>query len=132
MVDRPSAARRELQASFDEAAARLPEALASEGFGVLTQIDVQDTFRKKLGVEFRRYRIFGACNPALAHEALRTDLDVGVFLPCNVVLYEDDAGRTIALAIDPTSTVAATGDARLADIAGRVKEKLTKAVWRLE
>jgi uncharacterized protein (DUF302 family) len=132
MLDRPSAARRELQASFDETAARLPEALASEGFGVLTQIDVQDTLRQKLGVEFRRYRIYGACNPALAHQALQIDLNVGVFLPCNVVLYEDDAGRTVVLAVDPTRTVAATGDERLADVAARVRDKLTQALRRLE
>lgn len=76
--------RRELASKFDEVVAQLPQALKSEGFGVLTEIDIQDTLRKKLGVSFRRYKTFGACNPPLAHQALNAELEVGLMLPCNV------------------------------------------------
>jgi uncharacterized protein (DUF302 family) len=123
---------RTLRATYDEALARVPEALKSEGFGVLTEIDVQATLKQKLGVDFRRYKILGACNPPLAHEALMTELEIGLMLPCNVVVYERDDGRAEVLAIDPTRTVAAAGDPRLAEIAASVKDKLTRALDRLE
>lgn len=123
--------RKTLRAGYDEALARVPEALKSEGFGVLTEIDVQATLKQKLGVDFRRYKILGACNPPLAHEALRTELEIGLMLPCNVVVYERDDGRAEVLAIDPTKTVAAE-DARLAELAAKVKDKLTRALDRLE
>jgi uncharacterized protein (DUF302 family) len=123
---------RTLRATYDEALARVPEALKSEGFGVLTEIDVQATLKEKLGVDFRRYKILGACNPPLAHEALKTELEIGLMLPCNVVVYERDDRRAEVLAIDPTRTVAAAGDARLAEIAAKVKDKLTRALDRLE
>ena len=124
--------RKTLRATYDEALTRVPEALKSEGFGVLTEIDVQSTLKQKLGVDFRRYRILGACNPPLAHEALQADLEVGLMLPCNVVVYEADDGKAVVMAIDPTKTVAATGNPKLVELAETVKQKLTRALARLE
>jgi uncharacterized protein (DUF302 family) len=121
-----------LRATYDEALARVPEALASEGFGVLTEIDVQATLKQKLGVEFRRYKILGACNPPFAHEALQAELEVGLLMPCNVVVYEDDDRRAVVVAIDPTKTVAAAENARLVELAASVKDKLGRALERLE
>jgi uncharacterized protein (DUF302 family) len=122
--------KKQLASTYDEAVKAIPEALKTEGFGVLTEIDVKDTFQKKLGVEFRRYKILGACNPPLAHEALSTTLDIGTMLPCNVVVYEDDSGRAVVQAIDPMQTLA-SADPRLARIAASVREKLTRTLERL-
>jgi uncharacterized protein (DUF302 family) len=123
--------KRELSVSYDEARARLPEALASEGFGVLTNIDVRATLKQKLGVEFRRYEILGACNPKLAHQALQARLEVGVMLPCNVVLWEDGEGKTVVTAIDPMQTIAAQAGGELAEIARTVREKLARVLDRV-
>ena len=87
--------RREVSGTYDEVIARLPELLKEEGFGVLTRIDVKATLKEKLGVDFRRYQILGACNPKLAHEALTYEVGLGVMLPCNVAVWEDDAGTVI-------------------------------------
>jgi uncharacterized protein (DUF302 family) len=121
-----------LRATYDEALARVPEALHAEGFGVLTEIDVQQTLKQKLGVDFRRYKILGACNPPFAHEALQVELEAGLMMPCNVIVYEGDDRRAVVVAIDPTKTVAATGNPKLAGLAEAVKDKLTRALGRLE
>lgn len=121
--------KRVLPLSFDAALAALPGALATEGFGVLTEIDVRETLKAKLGVELRRYRILGACNPKLAHRALSAELDVGVMLPCNVVVYED-GDHAVVTAVDPMQTVAAQSDA-LRPIADEVRGKLARALDRL-
>ncbi len=113
-----------LASTYDEALQRIPEALKAEGFGVLTEIDVKETLQKKLGVDFRRYKILGACNPPLAHEALSTTLDVGTMLPCNVVVYEE-GDHAVVMAIDPMQTVAGA-DPRLAKLAETVKGKLAR------
>jgi uncharacterized protein (DUF302 family) len=120
-----------LPLTYDQALEQVPAALKSEGFGVLTEIDMQSTLKKKLSVDFRRYKIIGACNPPLAYEALRTDLEVGLMLPCNVVVYEGDDGRAVVLAVDPTKTMAQSGDKRLVELAGKVKDKLSRALARL-
>ena len=125
-----AALKRQLASSYDDALAKIPEALKSEGFGVLTEIDVSQTLKNKLGVDFRRYKILGACNPTFAHRALSASLDVGVLLPCNVVVYEGDDGRAVVLAIDPMQTVAA-GDPRLGDVASTVRQKLARALEHL-
>jgi uncharacterized protein (DUF302 family) len=110
----------------------VPAALKSEGFGVLTEIDIQSTLRQKLGVDFRRYKILGACNPPFAHEALQAELEIGLMLPCNVVVYEGDDGHAVVLAVDPTKTMAGTGNAKLAELAEAVKEGLSRALAKLE
>lgn len=117
-----------LDKGFDEVLAKVPEALQSEGFGVLTEIDVQATLKKKLNVGFRRYRILGACNPPFAHQALQHSLDVGMLMPCNVIVYETDAGKTVVSAVDPMQTMAAQGDETMRPIAAQVQEKLRKVI----
>ena len=119
--------RRELAIGYDEALVRLPEALKTEGFGVLTEIDIAATLKKKLDVDFRRYKIVGACNPALAHKALGIMLEVGVMLPCNVIVYERDDGGATVVAIDPAQTIAAQEPA-LAEIAAEVRQRLARVV----
>lgn len=122
--------RRELAISYDEALAKVPEALKTEGFGVLTEIDVAATLKAKLDVDFRRYKILGACNPKLAHQALGTMLELGVMLPCNVVVYERDGGGATVIAIDPMQTLATT-EAALVPIAEEVRAKLVRVLDRL-
>ena len=124
--------KRMLGAGFDEALPRVREALATEGFGVLTEIDVKETLKKKLGADFRRYKILGACNPPYAHQALSADLDVGLLLPCNVVVYEGDDGRAVVSVVDPMQTVAAQGGPpKLRELAGEVKQKLGRVLEKL-
>ncbi len=114
-------------ASFEEARDRVTAALAEQGFGVLTRIDVKDTLKKKIDVDFRRYEILGACNPRLAHAALSQSLEVGTLLPCNVVVYEDDGGRAVLWAVDPHTML--PGEApELKRIADEARERLAKAI----
>jgi uncharacterized protein (DUF302 family) len=120
--------RKTLDLGFDDALARVPEALNAEGFGVLTEIDVQATLKKKLDVDFRRYRILGACNPPFAHQALQHSLDVGMLMPCNVIVYETDEGKTVVSAVDPMQTMAAQGDPGLRPLAEEVQAKLRRAI----
>jgi uncharacterized protein (DUF302 family) len=124
--------RKVLRASYEEALGQVPAALKAEGFGVITEIDMQRTLEQKLGVDFRRYTILGACNPPLALEALETDLEIGLMLPCNVVVYEDDAHHAVVLAIDPRQMMAASGNPRLVALAEKVTHKLSAAMARLE
>ncbi|HRG99687.1 MAG TPA: DUF302 domain-containing protein [Polyangiaceae bacterium] len=123
---------RRLALAFDAAVEALPAALKAEGFGVITEIDLAATFKAKLGVDFRKYRIFGACNPTLAHRALGHDLSVGVLLPCNVVLYEGDDGVVTVGAVDPTQTLGGgADDPELAALARDVGERLSRALAAL-
>jgi uncharacterized protein (DUF302 family) len=117
-----------LDIGFDDALAKIPEALKSEGFGVLTEIDVKATLKKKIDVDFRRYRILGACNPPFAHQALQHSLDVGMLMPCNVIVYETDDGKTVVSAVDPLQTLAAQGDPAMKPLAEAVQQKLQKVV----
>lgn len=124
--------RRELKAGYDETLAKIPEALKAEGFGILTEIDVKETLKKKIGVDFRRYKILGACNPPLAHQALSAETEIGLMLPCNVIVYETDEGRTVVSAIDPTSTIASVGNPKLTELAEQVRDKLARVIASLE
>lgn len=121
--------RRELGATYEEALASVVEALGAEGFGVLTEVDVASTLKSKIGVDFRRYKILGACNPPLAHEALEIDLAAGLMMPCNVVVYETNGGTAVVMAMDPTQAVA--GQAHLSPVAERVRTKLERVLARL-
>ena len=118
---------RALPYGYDEALAKIPAALKAEGFGVLTEIDVSKVLEQKLGVEFRRYKILGACNPKFAHRALDSSLGVGVMLPCNVVVYENDDDSATVIAVDPMQTLAAN-DSALAEIAKEVQAGLRRVV----
>ncbi len=118
--------------SYEEALSRLPAALEKEGFGIITQIDIQKTFEAKLGVAFRRYRIFGACNPSFAHTALQQDPRIGLLLPCNVVLYEADDGNAVVGVIDPMQTLGAHGESNaLAGVARDVGARLERVLAAL-
>lgn len=120
-----------LDVDFDEAVRRTVEGLKQEGFGVLTDIDVKDTLKKKIGVDFGRYRILGACNPRLAHEALQEEDKIGTMLPCNVVVRESVDGKVEVAAIDPIASMMAIDNPRLGKIAGSVREKLQRVIDRL-
>jgi uncharacterized protein (DUF302 family) len=117
--------------SYEQVLAKLPELLKSEGFGVLTEIDVKETLKKKINVDFRRYKILGACNPPLAHRALSAEIEIGAMLPCNVVVYERDDGKTTVAAIDPTKTIAAAGVPGLQEVAQAVREKLARVLEKV-
>lgn len=117
-----------LDVGFDEALGMVPDALKTEGFGILTEIDVKQTLKNKLDVDFRRYRILGACNPPFANQALQHSLDVGLLMPCNVIVYEADAGKAVVSAVDPMQTLAAQGDPVLRTLAEAVRQKLQRAL----
>lgn len=117
--------------SYDEAVERVREELGKEGFGVLTEIDVKSTLKKKLDADFRKYVILGACNPALAHRALGADLEVGVLLPCNVCVYEREEGGAHVTAMDPTSVFGDTGEATLDEVAREVRSKIERVLEAL-
>jgi uncharacterized protein (DUF302 family) len=123
---------KDLQSTYETALQRLPEALQAEGFGVLTEIDVRETLEKKLGVDFRRYKILGACNPPLAYRALQAEREIGLMLPCNVIVYEEDDGRAAVAAIDPMQTIAARESAEIREVAAIVREKLSRVLDKLQ
>lgn len=117
-----------LDTSYEDAISKVTDALKEEGFGVLTEIDVKSTLKKKLDVDFRKYVILGACNPPYAHRGLQTDLDVGLLLPCNVLVYETDDKKTYISAINPVSALEVIGNEELRKIAKEVSEKLKRVV----
>lgn len=114
--------------SFEEAIARVMEQLQAEGFGVLTEIDVTATLKKKLGVDFRKYRILGACNPPFAHRALQAEDKIGTMLPCNVIVQERSEGGVEVAAVDPIASMQAIENPDLADIAMQVRTKLKQVI----
>ena len=112
---------------FEETVTRTRDLLAAEGFGVITEIDVRETMKKKLGIDFRNYLILGACNPPLAHRALETEDKIGVLLPCNVIVQETDAGVEVA-AMDPVAAMGAIGNEALEGVAAEVKSRLDRVI----
>ena len=116
---------------FDKAIKIVTEELKKEGFGVLTEIDVQATLKKKLDVDFKKYQILGACNPPFAHEALKAENKIGAMLPCNVILQELDNGKTEVAAIDPLASMLAVENDKLSEIAGEIRSKLEKVIKNL-
>ena len=114
--------------AFDEVVERTERALSDEGFGVLSDIDVSETFAEKLDASFRRYRILGACNPGMAHDALDVDLEAGALLPCNVVVYETDGGDSVVSAVDPERLLAVADDPELDRLAADVSERFDRVL----
>jgi len=121
---------RTVDAGFYEVVQRVTAALKEEGFGVLTDIDVQATLKAKLGADMPSYRILGACNPSFAHQALQIEDKLGVLLPCNVIVRDAGGGQTEVAAIDPVASMDRTGNPRLASIAEEVRVRLRRAVER--
>ena len=117
-----------LPLGFDEAIRRVTEALKREGFGIITEIDVKATLKSKINVEFRPYRILGACNPALAYEALQLEGKVGTMLPCNVVVRDAGNGQTEVAAVDPVASMQAIDNPALKRAAEQVRAKLERVV----
>jgi len=117
-----------LNTSYEDAVSRITNALKEEGFGVLTEIDVKATLKKKLDVDFRKYVILGACNPPYAYRTLKADLDVGLLLPCNVIVYETDDKKACISAINPVSALEVIKKEELRKIAEEVTEKLKRVV----
>ena len=117
-----------IEMPFDQAVEHVTEALKQEGFGVLTEIDVRATLKKKLDVDFRPYRILGACNPQFAYQALQAEDKIGTMLPCNVIVQEAGDGRTEVAAVDPIASMQAVENEQLGAIAGEIRERLRKVV----
>lgn len=118
---------RELEVTMEEALERTRAALQREGFGVLFEIDLDEKFREKLGVDFRRYKILGACNPAIAYQAVQEEIGLGLLLPCNVIVYEE-GGKSVVAAIDAQRMMGVTGNEKLAVAAGKVDEMLRRVI----
>jgi uncharacterized protein (DUF302 family) len=122
----------QLPIAYDEAVERTTAALKDEGFGVLTTIDVKATIKQKLDKDFRRYVILGACNPPLAHRALTAELEIGLLLPCNVIVYEATPGRSVVAAMAPLTAMDMTGNPELRDVAKEADARLRRALTALE
>jgi len=120
-----------LKKSFENCVEELTTALEAEGFGVLTDINVRETFKKKLGVDFHNYRIIGACNPVFAHKALKAEGKIGTMLPCNVIVQEHKAGKVEVAAVDPVSSMMAVENESLKLIAEEIREKLKRVIRSL-
>ncbi len=114
--------------SFDEALVRVTEELKKEGFGILTEIDVKETMKKKMNVDFRKYKILGACNPPLAHKAIQAEDKIGTMLPCNVIVQELSEGKIEVAAIDPAASMQAVENPKLRDVADQVRVKLKRVI----
>ncbi len=114
--------------SFEDAVTKVTEELKKEGFGVLTEIDVKATLKKKLDVDFRKYKILGACNPPFAYQALQSERMIGTMLPCNVIVQEAEGGKTEVATIDPIASMMALENPALASIASAVQTKLKKVI----
>ena len=123
----------EMPLAYEQAIDRATEALKAEGFGVLTTIDVKQTLKQKLDREFRKYVILGACNPPLADRALRTELEIGLLLPCNVIVYETEPGRSAVAAMAPIAALGIVGkNAELESVAREADQRLRRALTSLE
>ena len=122
---------KKLDASFEDAEKRVTEELQKEGFGILTEIDVKATLKKKLDVDFRPYKILGACKPPMAHQALQAEEHIGLMLPCNVLVQDAGEGKIEVAAVDPMASMQAIDNPALADVAGEVRKQLEAVIARL-
>jgi len=120
-----------LKVSFEEAVAKVTEALKKDGFGVLTEIDVKETLKKKLNVDFRKYKILGACNPPFAYRALQAEDKIGLMLPCNLIVQELAGGKVEVAAIDPVASMAAIDNPKLREVGQEVRAKLKAVIDNL-
>jgi uncharacterized protein (DUF302 family) len=122
---------KKIQTTFDDAIARVTDELKREGFGILTEIDVKATLKKKLNVDFRNYRILGACNPPFAYQALLAEDKIGTMLPCNVIVQEIEGVGVEVVAVDPAASMQAIKNPKLAEIANQVRDKLRTVIARV-
>jgi len=120
-----------ISGNFDDVIVKVTDELKKEGFGILTEIDVKETLKKKLDVDFKKYKILGACNPPFAYEALKAEDKIGTMLPCNVIVIEQAPGQIEVAAIDPIASMQAVGNTNLGKIASEVQSKLKKVVESL-
>ncbi|RMF26244.1 MAG: DUF302 domain-containing protein [Chloroflexi bacterium] len=123
--------RTQLSLPYEQAVEEVTAALKKEGFGVLTEIDVKATLKQKLDVDFRRYVILGACNPPLAYQALQTEFEIGLLLPCNVIVYEEDGGSTVAV-VDPVAMMSVVENPDLEPVALEARTRLQRVIEALE
>ncbi len=130
-LTRPYAFGKTVALSYGETERKVREELQKEGFGVLTEIDVKEKFREKLGREFRDYIILGACSPALAWEAFGKELNIGTLLPCNVCVYTGDDGQTVVMVMDPVATLSVIGNPELMELAHTVRGKMERVLAAL-
>lgn len=117
--------------NFEETILRVTEELKKEGFGILTDIDLKETFKKKMDVDFKKYRILGACNPTFAYKSLQAEDKIGVFLPCNVIVVEQENGEIEVTAVDPVSSMVSVKNDLLCDVAAEVQQKLKRVIEHL-
>ena len=117
--------------TFNETVEKVTEELKKEGFGIITEIDLQEKFKEKLKINFRSYKIFGACNPALAHKAIQLEDKIGIMLPCNIVVQEHENGEVEVSAINPLASIGAVQNDMLLSIANEVSEKLKTVLERV-
>jgi uncharacterized protein (DUF302 family) len=114
--------------SYEDALIKVTDELKKEGFGIITEIDVKETFKKKLDLDFRKYKILGACNPGFAHKAIETESRIGVFLPCNVIVQELETGEIEVSAVDPEASMSSVDNPNLGIIASEVRDNLKKVI----
>ena len=120
-----------INANFDDVIVKVTDELKKEGFGILTEIDVKETLKKKLDVDFKKYKILGACNPPFAYEALKSEDKIGTMLPCNVIVIEQAPGQVEVAAVDPIASMQAVNNPNLGKVANEVQKKLKKVVESL-
>ncbi len=131
-AERAYGIRKTLHAAIDDAERKVREELKKEGFGILTEIDVKSTLKEKLDVDFRPYKILGACNPPLAHKALSEETEIGLLLPCNVIVYEgEEAGTSVVSVLDPELQLGVAGRDDLGPVASDVKARLERVLSAL-
>ena len=116
---------------YEEAIEKVTEELKKEGFGILTEIDVKETLKKKLDVDFKPYKILGACNPPFAYKALQAEEQIGLILPCNVIIYVNDKSETVVAAIDPIASMQSVKNDKLGEVAETIQGKLKKVIEKL-
>jgi uncharacterized protein (DUF302 family) len=120
-----------LDIPYEEAITKVTNDLAKEGFGILTEIDVKETLKIKIDVDFKKYKILGACNPRFAHKALSVEEKIGLMMPCNVIVYEAEAGKSVVAAVDPVASMKAIDNPELEKVASEVREQLRNVIENL-